>query len=107
MAKKTDVKICNFHGEYYADSPEAECPSCQDALDERGNPTDEHTPRYRWEHPMDWLRDSNVTKGDLLNFIAAEVDGDQIQDYFQSDMDADGYFVDLMAPTNDEEEEAE
>lgn len=30
MAKKAPVKVCEFHGEYFADDPEAECPSCQD-----------------------------------------------------------------------------
>lgn len=31
MALKTDLKNCHLHGEFFADSPESECPTCQDS----------------------------------------------------------------------------
>lgn len=68
-------------------------------------PANTHEPRYRWKHPMEWLRHSSMTYGDLLNFIQANCDDDQIQDYFQPDMEADGYFEDLDAPSEEEETE--
>jgi len=67
---------------------------------------DTHEPVYRWSHPIKWLRDTDdLEYNDLINFIAKNCDGDQIQDYFQADMDEDGYFEDLDAPKEDEEEE--
>lgn len=69
-------------------------------------------PRYRWNNAHAWLRWSyrhrgGVTANDLLNFIAQHIGGDEIQDYFQSDMDADGYFNDLDAPTEEETDDAD
>jgi hypothetical protein len=58
---------------------------------------------YRWQHPHDWL----LEKADEWNHtqllaefksLAMKLDGDQIQDEYQSEMDQDGYF--------DEEKEA-
>jgi len=65
---------------------------------------------YRWESPHDWL-DSHLEKvsaepGELLSEakeLARKLDADQIQDIYQSDMDADGYFD----KTANEREEAE
>jgi hypothetical protein len=31
MATKAPVKECSTHGEYFADTPESECPACQDS----------------------------------------------------------------------------
>lgn len=58
--------------------------------------------RYRWSHPLNWLedfltrvdaenRDSHCLLVEALN-LAAQLDGDQIQDIYQSQMAADGYF---------------
>lgn len=30
MATKAPVKECSTHGEFFADTPESECPACQD-----------------------------------------------------------------------------
>jgi hypothetical protein len=30
MAKKTRVGFCEYHGEYFMDDDNSECPSCQD-----------------------------------------------------------------------------
>jgi len=58
---------------------------------------------YRWANAFEWLdwatevRTSNslsgITTADLLNFIKANCDSDDIQDYFQEDMDQDGFFA--------------
>jgi hypothetical protein len=61
---------------------------------------------YKWDHPLTWLYDYIDRIGaynpadnpiDELQAIARQLaeklDGDQIQDLFQSEMDADGYFT--------------
>lgn len=67
-------------------------------------------PRYQWGHPAEWLESRLTTLADDENMneilsiardLASKVDGDALQDLFQSDMDADGYFDDLDAPTPD------
>ena len=57
-------------------------------------------PKYRWAFPIMWLRDKiDVANVDDLRDIAAELasrlDSDTIQDLFQNEMDADGYFKPL------------
>jgi hypothetical protein len=55
-------------------------------------------PRYRWAHPSEWLdhwieQHQDVAALDsLARALAAELDSDQLQDLFQAEMDADGYF---------------
>lgn len=68
--------------------------------------------RYRWESAIEWLhwsirQDVGVNKNDLFDFIASECNIDTISDYFQEDMDADGYFEDLDAKTEEDAEEIE
>jgi len=58
-------------------------------------------PVYRWSHPIEWLDDhiSELAQANdvpglaaLARTLATKLDGDQIQDEFQTDMDAAGYF---------------
>lgn len=55
--------------------------------------------KYKWDSPMVWFldMDRNWQAIDLINFIAETCDNDQIQDYFQSDMERDGYFEPLKS----------
>ncbi len=68
--------------------------------------------RYRWATPHEWLlekAEQHAAKNDaaellsILNSLVPKIDADTIQDEFQSEMDADGYFRDL----NLEEEEGD
>ena len=63
--------------------------------------------KYRWSTPFDWLIDkanesaNRNDVGDLVSMIdhlAGRLDQDAIQDLFQTEMKADGYFE----PLNDE-----
>lgn len=54
--------------------------------------------RYRWWTPGDWLAekvgnttDPHALRG-MLYSLLDKLDSDTIQDVFQSDMEADGYF---------------
>jgi hypothetical protein len=56
---------------------------------------------YRWGHPSEWLnwKLTELAQADKLDEIlgiarelATAIDGDTIQDLFQSDMYDDGYF---------------
>ena len=52
-------------------------------------------PRYRWSHPTEWLEEKILTGHDAREYAVSllrMVDGDQIQDEFQSQMHEDGYF---------------
>jgi hypothetical protein len=53
---------------------------------------------YKFETAHAWLdyavRDGKISTAELLSFIHIIADSDQIQDNFQSLMDADGYFDD-------------
>ncbi len=56
--------------------------------------------RYKWDSAYEWLSDK--AKGwdearlyQELMSLARDADSDTLQDQFQSDMDADGYFNDL------------
>lgn len=59
-------------------------------------------PRYRWAHPSEWLdwylesetHDRDAIVG-IARALAEGLDGDDLQDLFQPEMDADGYFHDL------------
>lgn len=68
----------------------------------------ETMPRYRWASPHEWLShkinsigtvspEARKLRG-ILNEVIPKLDADDIQDAFQSEMDADGYFEDLDAP---------
>ncbi len=68
---------------------------------------------YKWSSPHDWLiakvqrhNDNNEVSEmqSLLQTLIYELDADKIQDLFQSDMDADGYF-DPESEEEDTEEE--
>jgi hypothetical protein len=55
--------------------------------------------KYRWNSPGAWLlwkvQKRTTTRAQLLDIIdslAGRLDGDSIQDLFQSDMSDDGYF---------------
>jgi len=56
-------------------------------------------PNYKYESAFDWLslavEARRVSSSELLTLIQDHVDGDAIQDMFQKDMEADGFFVDL------------
>lgn len=55
-------------------------------------------PVFRWDHPLDWLNaqiddcESLANLKGLARALAGQLDGDQIQDLFQAEMDRDGYF---------------
>ena len=69
--------------------------------------------RYKWASASEWLEEKISGCQDLaaLDKLAMAllrmVDNDQIQDTFQGEMDADGFFEDLDAPAepNDEGED--
>lgn len=55
---------------------------------------------YKWDTPYDWLRDKIQTGNEtalrsIANTMLRELDADQIQDLFQEEMGADGYFEDV------------
>jgi hypothetical protein len=61
--------------------------------------------QYRWAHPIEWLEerisalanDANIDGlSDIARACAGVLDSDTIQDIFQSDMDADGYFIPVI-----------
>jgi HPt (histidine-containing phosphotransfer) domain-containing protein len=57
--------------------------------------------KYKWDNPADWL-DDRVTKAvdendvpelvSIIHSLKGQLDFDGIQEAFQSDMEADGYF---------------
>jgi hypothetical protein len=59
---------------------------------------------YRWEHPLDWLTvaigacEDIADLGYIARRLASKLDGDQIQDLFADEMEADGYFRPLARP---------
>jgi len=68
-------------------------------------------PRYQWSSAQEWLLEK-INGADLVEVrsiareLAEQTDNDQIQDSFQSEMDADGFFDDLDAePTEPEEDD--
>jgi hypothetical protein len=61
---------------------------------------------YRWSHPTDWLADlidesDESELADIAHALASKLDGDQIQDLFADEMEADGYFRPLARPAED------
>ena len=56
--------------------------------------------KYQWDYPLEWLEekingtnDPEVLRDYALTLARSErMDSDSIQDLFQSDIDADGYF---------------
>ncbi len=67
-------------------------------------PNKKREPRYRWACPFDWLTErlaDLARRGAIEELwehagtLASQLDSDQIQDLFQSEMDADGYFKEL------------
>lgn len=67
-------------------------------------------PSYKWDSPASWLLD-RINDADVVDLrgIAREltelVDNDSIQNVFQSDMSADGYFDDLDKASDEDEDE--
>jgi hypothetical protein len=57
-------------------------------------------PTYKWAHPLEWLRytvnehrEDPAWLADCITSLTTNMDGDTIQDLFQSEMVADGYFA--------------
>lgn len=54
--------------------------------------------RYKWANPFEWLMDyasrpeNQQELFSLLETCAQRLNSDQLQDLFESDMSADGYF---------------
>ena len=62
--------------------------------------------KYRWSGPHEWLLEQIDTWSALelhqaLCELAMRMDADTLQDIFQSDMDADGYFTPIGEEEND------
>lgn len=60
--------------------------------------------KFKWSHPTEWLNDK-INGYEVLQFhelrdlalaMASKLDGDTIQDLFQSDMHDDDYFEETM-----------
>ena len=58
---------------------------------------------YQWDHPAEWLtekvngdwfKDATELRAAIFSMLE-KLDGDDLQDIFQSDMDDDGYFQPL------------
>jgi len=59
---------------------------------------------YRWSHPAAWLSEridgikygkhSDADLAAMCRLLASQLDSDILQDLFQDEMDADGYFED-------------
>lgn len=58
-------------------------------------------PKYRWASPYEWLEEkakewsAERVLHEFLGLAREAVDSDTLQDGFQDDMEADGYFVDI------------
>jgi hypothetical protein len=66
--------------------------------------------RYEWDSPYEWLMEyaAKLDTSKLyqeFGVVAEKLDSDQIQDLYQDDMERSGYFKDLDAPENSEEED--
>ena len=64
--------------------------------------------RYKWDSPGEWLSEK-IQSLEVLDFYKLKdiatsmltvLDGDQLQDLFQDDMDNEGYFDDLNIAQN-------
>lgn len=53
--------------------------------------------KYRWDNAREWLDNKRslreLSDREILNAFIDLIDCDQIQDVFQAEMDADGYFA--------------
>lgn len=54
--------------------------------------------KYKWDSPQEWLIEyaGKLNAGELFNeftVLVQQMDADQIQDLYQSDMERDGYFL--------------
>lgn len=70
--------------------------------------------KYKWASPHDWLiakisrhNDANEVSElvSICQDLVGEVDNDTIQDMYQSEMDADGYFDSEDESSEDTQEE--
>ena len=70
--------------------------------------------RYKWHTAHEWLlekaqeyaRANNAAELlSIIDTLVPKLDGDTIQDEFQSEMDADGFFDDLDAADEEDEDE--
>lgn len=55
-------------------------------------------PEYKWQGPHEWLKwawDNDIIGPTMLFELIKEVDADTIQDFFQAEMEAAGYFEPL------------
>lgn len=63
---------------------------------------------YKYANAHDWLEERITGTSDLdylrgiIRSLAGKCDGDDLQDIFQSEMSADGYFDDLDAEEEDD-----
>ena len=56
--------------------------------------------KYKWEHAQCWLEQKidNWSENELkyaAKVMAMKLDGDQIQDLFEHEMDEDGFFTEI------------
>jgi len=64
---------------------------------------------YKWNNPQEWFqsyvernKDNPVELFNLCLLLAGQLDSDTIQDLFQADMDADGYFQEEKVSSDSE-----
>ena len=62
---------------------------------------------YKWENPSEWLEDflqsGAASPWSVINTLLTMISEDDIQDLFQSEMEADGYFEVEEEDQNDSE----
>lgn len=67
--------------------------------------------KYRWSHPIEWLEEklNGLSEPNKLHEFAiammSKLDSDDIQDLFQSDMEADGYFEPIIEDAKESSQE--
>lgn len=65
--------------------------------------------KYRWDHPTEWLTEKIAATDDpdelrgIASVLAINLPGDAIQDIFEAEMAADGYFKPLTEPIHPRE----
>ena len=73
-------------------------------------PLTENGQHFRWSYPSDWLNDTVTEAVDrhdiaelvsIINGLIPMLPEDDIQDLFQNEMDADGYFRSTTASAGD------
>lgn len=64
-------------------------------------------PKFKWATPHDWLQDAwgegDISESRLLDLVL-KMDADTLQDAFEKQMEDDGYFDDLNAVEEDEDD---